>query len=149
MIETKKTLCNRDCPDACSIIATVEDRQITQIREIKTSEHRGFLCYRTSLFLSLSTRANASLPRSCGAMEVHPISWDEALDLAADRPTTIRKVGAGSDISLSEWRFIGSGQAPLGLLFEVRSRHNKERRYLLRAGDAAQALDFGEEESVF
>ena len=26
-----KTTCNRDCPDACSIVATVEDGRITQL----------------------------------------------------------------------------------------------------------------------
>ena len=28
---TKKTLCNRDCPDACSIVATVEGGRVTRI----------------------------------------------------------------------------------------------------------------------
>src|SRR5262245_29585468 len=52
VIEHKRTTCNRDCPDACAIIATVEDGRITQLQGDK--EHpvtRGFLCYRTSHFL--------------------------------------------------------------------------------------------------
>src|SRR5262249_4841229 len=93
MIETRKTLCNRDCPDACSIVATIEDGQITRIRGDK--EHpitRGFLCYRTSLFLATQyspERLTSPLVRRNG--EFQPVSWDEALDLAADRLTTIRQ----------------------------------------------------------
>jgi hypothetical protein len=29
--ETRKTTCNRDCPDACSIVATVEDGRVTAL----------------------------------------------------------------------------------------------------------------------
>lgn len=45
MAELGKTLCNRDCPDACSIVATVEDGRITKIGG--APEHpitRGLLC---------------------------------------------------------------------------------------------------------
>jgi hypothetical protein len=31
MAELKKTLCNRDCPDVCSIVATVEDGRVTRL----------------------------------------------------------------------------------------------------------------------
>lgn len=47
-----KTTCNRDCPDACSIVATVEEGRITRIAG--DPEHpitQGFLCYRTNHFL--------------------------------------------------------------------------------------------------
>ena len=48
-VERKKTMCNRDCPDTCSIIATVEDGRVTKIQGDK--DHpitQGFLCPRTS-----------------------------------------------------------------------------------------------------
>ena len=50
---TRVTTCNRDCPDACRIVATVENERVTRIAG--DPEHpvtRGFLCYRTNQFLS-------------------------------------------------------------------------------------------------
>src|SRR5438876_11963149 len=91
MTELRKTLCNRDCPDACSIVATVEDGKVTRIRGDK--EHpvtRGFLCYRTSLFLSTqysTEHLTSRLLRTNG--DFHSISSDEALDIAAERLLTI------------------------------------------------------------
>ena len=32
MTELRRTLCNRDCPDACSIVATVEDGRVTRLQ---------------------------------------------------------------------------------------------------------------------
>ncbi|MDB4980495.1 MAG: molybdopterin-containing oxidoreductase catalytic subunit, partial [Myxococcales bacterium] len=51
-VETRKTTCNRDCPDACSILATVEDGRV--VRLAGDPDHpvtRGFLCWRTNHFL--------------------------------------------------------------------------------------------------
>ena len=47
-----KTSCTRDCPDACGMVATVEDGRITRLQG--DPDHpvtQGFLCYRTSRFL--------------------------------------------------------------------------------------------------
>ncbi len=151
MTETRKTLCNRDCPDACSIVATVEDGRITKLRGDK--EHpitRGFLCYRTSLFLSTqysSERIASPLLRHNG--EFHPISWDEALDLAADRLSTIRRESGPA--AIFHYRSGGS----LGLLkhlsdyfFEKFGPVTTKRGDICSGGgDAAQDLDFGERES--
>src|SRR5882724_8705548 len=151
MIETKKTLCNRDCPDACSIVATVEDGRITKIRGDK--EHpitRGFLCYRTSLFLSTQysrERLRTPLLRTNG--DFRPISWNEALDLAAERLTTIRRESGPA--AIFHYRSGGS----LGLLkhlsdyfFEQFGPVTTKRGDICSgAGDAAQEADFGEEDS--
>jgi len=43
-----KTTCNRDCPDACSMIATVEGGRVTRLQG--DPDHpitKGFLCHRT------------------------------------------------------------------------------------------------------
>ena len=48
----RKTVCNRDCPDVCSIVATVEGERVVALRGDR--EHpvtRGALCYRTNHFL--------------------------------------------------------------------------------------------------
>jgi len=52
VVELKKTLCNRDCPDVCSIVATVEDGRVTRLQGDK--QHpitRGFLCKRIGWLL--------------------------------------------------------------------------------------------------
>jgi anaerobic selenocysteine-containing dehydrogenase len=151
MIETRRTVCNRDCPDACGIVATVEDGRITRIRGDK--EHpitRGFLCYRTSLFLTTQyslQRLTTPLLRQNGVF--HPISWDEALDLAAHRLTSIRDESGPA--AIFHYRSGGS----LGLLkhlcdyfFEEFGPVTIKRGDICSGGgDAAQELDFGEGES--
>ncbi|MBM3802132.1 MAG: molybdopterin-containing oxidoreductase catalytic subunit [Acidimicrobiia bacterium] len=151
MTETKKTLCNRDCPDVCGIVATIEDGRITRIRGDK--DHpitRGFLCYRTSLFLSTQyspQRLTSPLLRHNG--EFHPIAWDEALDLAAQRLTAIRRESGPA--AIFHYRSGGS----LGLVkhlsdyfFEKFGPVTTKRGDICAgAGDAAQGLDFGERES--
>ncbi len=44
-IETLRTVCNRDCPDACGLIATVEDGKLVTLGG--DPEHpvtKGFIC---------------------------------------------------------------------------------------------------------
>lgn len=92
MPELRKTLCNRDCPDVCGIVATVEDGRVTKLQGDK--QHpitRGFLCRRTSQFLELQyspQRLTTPLVRRGGELE--PATWDEALDLVAERLVAIR-----------------------------------------------------------
>ena len=151
MKEIRKTICNRDCPDACSIVATVEDGRVTRIRGDR--EHpitRGFLCYRTSLFLSTQyspDRVTTPLLRTNGRFQ--PVSWDEALDLAAARLTAIRRESGPA--AVFHYRSGGS----LGLLkhlsdyfFEKFGPVTVKRGDICSgAGDAAQEADFGEEDS--
>jgi anaerobic selenocysteine-containing dehydrogenase len=151
MKEIRKTVCNRDCPDACRIVATVEDGRVTSIRGDK--EHpvtRGFLCYRTSLFLSTQyspDRLTTPLLKANGAF--HPISWNEALDLAAQRLTAIRRESGPA--AIFHYRSGGS----LGLLkhlndyfFEQFGPVTTKRGDICSgAGDAAQETDFGESDS--
>nr|MBA3502974.1 molybdopterin-containing oxidoreductase catalytic subunit [Deltaproteobacteria bacterium] len=82
MAEVRKTLCNRDCPDVCSIVATVEDGRVTKLQGDK--DHpitRGFLCRRTNEYPKLqysSQRLTSPLMRKDGVLV--PVTWDEALD---------------------------------------------------------------------
>lgn len=51
-VTVKRTTCNRDCPDACSILATVTSGRVTALAG--DPEHpitRGSLCFRTGRFL--------------------------------------------------------------------------------------------------
>ncbi len=152
MIE-RKTLCNRDCPDVCGIVATVEQGRVTRLRGDR--EHpitRGFLCHRTSQFLETQyhpERLTTPLWRERLEDELRPISWDTALGLAAERLLRIR--AESGPAAIFHYRSGGS----LGLLkhlsdyfFERFGPVTQKRGDICSgAGDAAQLLDFGEEDS--
>src|SRR5262245_35585389 len=89
---TERTTCNRDCPDACGILATIESGRIVKIQG--DPDHpvtRGFLCYRTSRFLERQydpERLTRPLVRTGGALQ--PATWDDALDRIAERMLRIK-----------------------------------------------------------
>ena len=142
MIERRTTTCNRDCPDACGMVATVEDGRVVRLEGDK--QHpitRGFLCYRTSHFLPLQygpDRLTTPLLRKGGRRgELQPVSWDEALDFIAERLLAIRRrVGAGGDLSLPIGRLAGDAQAPVSDYFFERfgPTTTKRGRHLLGGG---------------
>src|SRR6267142_2370015 len=88
MRETVKTVCNRDCPDACSLVAHVEDGRVVQLGgDPSHPVTQGFLCWRTNNFLPLQyspERLTTPLLRG------KPVAWDEALDYAAKERLRIR-----------------------------------------------------------
>src|SRR5262245_6621533 len=151
MRETKKTVCNRDCPDACGIVATVEDGRVTRLAG--DPDHpvtKGFLCYRTNHFLTTQyapDRLTTPLVRKGG--ELVPVSWDEALSFVAERLLAIRRESGPA--AIFHYRSGGS----LGLLtlladafFEQFGPVTTKRGDICSgAGDAAQVIDFGEEDS--
>jgi anaerobic selenocysteine-containing dehydrogenase len=149
--ELRKTTCNRDCPDACAIVATVEDGRITRLDGDR--DHpvtRGFLCYRTSHFLPLQygpERLKTPLLRKNGQLQA--ATWDEALDFVAERLLEIRRTSGPA--AIFHYRSGGS----LGML-KMLADHFFERfgpvttkrgDICSGAGDAAQTLDFGLEDS--
>jgi anaerobic selenocysteine-containing dehydrogenase len=73
MREVRKTVCNRDCPDACAIVAHVEDGKVVQLGgDPSHPVTRNFLCWRTNNFLPLQYapgRLTAPLLRG------KPVSW--------------------------------------------------------------------------
>ena len=88
-----RTICMRDCPDACSIIATVEDGRV--IRQRGDPDHgvtRGFLCARGNAYLKRQydpARLRYPLRRTAHGWE--RIGWDQALDLVAEKLTHYRE----------------------------------------------------------
>ena len=150
--EVRKTTCNRDCPDACSIVATVEDGRITRLQG--DPDHpitRGFLCYRTSHFLPTQyspERLTAPLLRQADG-SFAAIGWDQAIELCATRLDAIRRESGPA--AIFHYRSGGS----LGLLkhlsdyfFEKLGPVTIKRGDICSgAGDAAQMADFGEEDS--
>jgi anaerobic selenocysteine-containing dehydrogenase len=149
--ETLRTVCNRDCPDACGLIATVEDGKLVTLGG--DPEHpvtKGFLCQRTSQYPATQNSPNrltTPLLRKNGRLE--PASWEEALGFVADRLLAIRKESGPA--AILHYRSGGS----LGLLKSVVDYFwelfgpvaVKSGDICSGAGDAAQTTDFGDEES--
>lgn len=148
---TVRTACNRDCPDACSILAHVEDGRVVRLQGDPTHPvTRGFLCYRTDQFLARqysAERLTTPLIRRDGALR--PATWDEALDLCAG---TLRRVRDESGpAAIFHYRSGGS----LGLVKHVTDHFftrlgpitGKRGDICGGAGDAAQCLDFGDEDA--
>ena len=77
-VETLRTVCNRDCPDACGLIATVEEGRLVRLQgEPSHPVTKGFLCHRTSQFPGRQNspeRVTTPLVRKNGALV--PASWD-------------------------------------------------------------------------
>ena len=151
MGEVRRTTCNRDCPDACSILATVEDGRVVRIAG--DPEHpvtRGFLCYRTSKFLARQyhpERLTTPLLRRGG--DLRPIGWDDALDLVAEKMLRIKAESGGA--AILNYRSGGS----LGILKHVTDAFwarfgpvtVKSGDICSGAGEAAQETDFGVSDS--
>ena len=148
-----KTTCNRDCPDACGIVATVEDGRVTHLGG--DPEHpitQGFLCYRTSHFLETQygrERLTSPLLRSKQSGKLLPVSWDEALDVAARELTRIRQEsGPASIFYYRSGGTLGMMGAVVDLFFEQFGPVTVKRGDICSgAGDAAQLVDFGMEDS--
>ncbi len=151
--EQRKTTCNRDCPDACSIVATVQDGRITELRG--DPEHpitQGFLCYRTSHFLQQQyspTRLTQPLLRSPESGRLEPVSWERALDVAAETLCRIR--AESGPAAIFHYRSGGTlGMVPkvVDLFFEHFGPVTVKRGDICSgAGDYAQEVDFGIEDS--
>ncbi|ACY17820.1 molybdopterin-dependent oxidoreductase [Haliangium ochraceum] len=146
-----KTSCTRDCPDACGMVATVEDGRVVRLQGDR--EHpvtQGFLCYRTDQFLERQyhpERLQTPLVRRDG--EFAPVSWDEALDLIAEHMLRIR--AESGPAAILHYRSGGS----LGILKQLCDYFferfgptaMKTGDICSGAGEAAQMADFGDVDS--
>ena len=91
MSQWKPTVCTKDCPDACGLLAKVEDNIITSVRG--DPDHpftRGFICKKAGHYpehVHSPKRITTPLVRTGpkGAGSFAPCSWDHALSLAAER----------------------------------------------------------------
>jgi len=146
-----RTSCTRDCPDACGIVATVEDGRITKLQG--DPDHpvtRGFLCYRTSRFLERQydpARLTSPMLRDGNGFE--PIEWERALDLVAERMLRIRDESGPA--AILNYRCGGSLGVTKHLTDHFFERFGpvtvKSGDICSGAGEAAQEADFGESDS--
>jgi len=90
---TVRTACSLDCPDACGVIARVEGDRIVSLRG--DPEHpftRGALCQKVNRYLEtrLYHPERQLYPLRRTRTGWKRVSWDEALDEAAERLATAR-----------------------------------------------------------
>jgi anaerobic selenocysteine-containing dehydrogenase len=147
MREIVKTVCNRDCPDACSVVAHVEEGRVVQLGgDPAHPVTNGFLCWRTNNFLPLQyspERLTTPLLRG------KPVSWDEALDFAARELLRIRaESGPAAIFHYRSGGSLGALKHLSDYFFEKFGPVTTKRGDICSgAGDEAQMLDFGEEDS--
>ena len=153
MRSLRKTICNRDCPDGCGIVATVETTPSGEERVVKLAgdpDHpvtQGFLCWRTNHFLNLQygpERVTAPLLRGTDGL-LHPASWDEALDFAARRLLEIRaESGPAAILHYRSGGSLGLLKAVTDAFFRAFGPVTVKRGDICSgAGEAAQETDFG------
>lgn len=86
------TTCTRDCPSCCSIMLTVKDGRIISHRaDPRNPITRNFLCVKGNSYLKRYDSPERVLtPLLRNGDRFAPISWEEAIDTAAERLTKIR-----------------------------------------------------------
>jgi len=147
MPEIRKTVCNRDCPDACSVVAHIEDGRVVRLGgDPSHPVTQGFLCWRTNNFLPLQyspERLTTPLLRG------KAVSWDEALDFAARELLRIRaESGPAAIFHYRSGGSLGALKHLSDYFFEKLGPVTTKRGDICSgAGDEAQMLDFGEEDS--
>ncbi len=148
MPTTLRTTCNRDCPDSCGVIATVENGRIVEHRGDK--DHpvtRGFLCLRGNRYLRRFYSEERILhPLRRGKAGWQRLTWDDALDLAAERLARCRdEHGPEAVLEVSYSGIKGIVAKALGRLFWARfgGPTTVEGGLSVEASHAAQDLDLG------
>ena len=150
----KKTACNRDCPDGCGVIATIDKGRIVRLQG--DPDHpvtRGFLCHRTSRFLERqydSSRITEAMIRSNKKSENwQTVRMSDALDLVAEKLLSNREQHGPA--SILNYRCGGS----MGMMKYVTDYFFqkfgpvtiKSGDICAGAGDWAQEKDFGTQDS--
>ena len=148
MTEEIRTTCNRDCPDSCSIIATVENGKIVKHKgDPKHGVTRGFLCYRGNHYLKRFYAQDRILfPQRKTEKGWERISWDDALDLVAKKLSQYRdQYGAKSIAYISYSGIKGQVTRALAKTFwnQFGGATLMKGGLSLEAALAAQDMDFG------
>ena len=149
--ETLRTVCNRDCPDACSLIATVEDGRLVRLGgDPAHPVTKGFLCSRTSQFPARQNSPDRlETPLLREGSRFRAVSWEDALGFAAERLLAIRaESGPAAILHYRSGGSLGLVKSVVNLFFELLGPVTVKRGDICSgAGDAAQEADFGDEES--
>ncbi len=145
-----RTACSRDCPDACTLEAEVVEGKLVSLKGSHDDPlTKGFLCPRTTRFVDRQEAPNRLKSplkrRSKESEEFVPISWDEALDLAAERLQAARaEHGAESIFHYLSGGALGYLKALTNIVFQQLGPCTFKRGDICSgAGEWAQEQDFG------
>lgn len=148
---TRRTACNRDCPDACTLEVAIEEGRAVSLAGARDDPvTRGFLCERTSRFLArqyASDRLRTPLVKSGGRLV--PASVDAALDFAAQRLLAIRaESGPEAILHYRSGGSLGLLKCVADFLFEQFGPVAVKRGDICSGGgEAANLADFGVSDS--
>jgi anaerobic selenocysteine-containing dehydrogenase len=88
-MDQRRTVCPHDCPDTCSVVATVEGGRVTACDGDPAHPFtRGFLCHKVAAYdrrIYSPDRILRPLVRRHKGAALEPASWDEALEIVAAR----------------------------------------------------------------
>src|SRR5215831_3775223 len=90
-MEIRHSVCALDCPDTCAMLVQVENGRATRLRgDPDHSVTRGFLCGKVAQYLNREYSPERLLyPQKRvggkGEDRFERVSWDEALDIIAER----------------------------------------------------------------
>ena len=149
-----KTACNRDCPDGCGVIATVENNKVIRLQG--DPDHpvtQGFLCHRTSRYLDRQYDPNritsAMIRRDKNTDQWEAVSIDEALDLVAGKLVEFRdEFGAASILNYRCGGSMGMMKYVTDYFFQLFGPTTiKIGDICAGAGDWAQETDFGTQDA--
>ncbi len=89
METTIHSTCTRDCPDACSLAITVRDGEVvSQKGDPRNPYTRNFLCAKADQYIERYASPQRLLkPMLRRGEDFAPVSWDDALDLLAEKLT--------------------------------------------------------------
>ena len=146
-----RTVCNRDCPDACGLVVTVEEGKVVRVGG--DPEHpvtQGFICPRTSQFPARQNdpgRITTPLRRTPSGFV--PVTWEEALGAIAERLLAIRREsGPAAILHYRSGGSLGLLKYVVDLFWESFGPVSVKRGDICSgAGDAAQETDFGHEDA--
>ncbi|MBL8841355.1 MAG: molybdopterin-dependent oxidoreductase [Planctomycetes bacterium] len=147
----RKTACNRDCPDACSIVVEKEGERAVRLRgDPDDPVTRGFLCERTAKFLARQYAPDRFLtPQVRRGGKLLSASLDAALDFAAEQLQRIRaESGPEAIFHYRSGGSLGLLKVAADFLFEQFGPVTVKRGDICSgAGEAANLADFGVSDS--
>lgn len=145
-----KTACNRDCPDGCGVVATIEEGKVVRLQG--DPDHpvtQGFLCHRTSRFLERQYDPKR-LTKALVRRDKQSDGWEEvkietALDLVAEKLTSFRdEFGPASILNYRCGGSMGMMKYVTDYFFQKFGPVTiKTGDICAGAGDWAQETDFG------
>ena len=151
----KKTICPLDCPDACGIIATLEDGEITRLDG--DPDHpftQGFLCKKVRTYHHrIQSDERVLYPHkragNKGEGKFERISWDEAWEILVGKLTAIKdEHGAEALLPYSYAGNMGKVNFHAGdPFFHTYGASRLKRTICSTAAKAGWALHYGENPS--